>query len=346
MFPIPFNFPFRKSDGSLSTIGAEIGGGGGSAVDTTARERANAAYALAETADTKATNAATAASTADNKAVTADGKAVANKNAIDDIVNVYGSKNLLVNNLVSGTYYTVDVTHNNDGSVTVEGRATQGFNRNVVENMPIKKGNYIISCYNSDDDYSSNKYFRLYYKLGGGSNVQVNGKSKTLTIDNDTTLTAWIFVSDSYDFTTAVTFYPMIRCDSIQDDTYIPYAKTNKELTDDLANLPSGGGGLYSKTFTTELTSTNVTKKRTISDSNNVDTCVWEVKNIINQSGYIPIGVIVGDNYTGYYSVGSIQKTGNDYSVEILSTYAGNSYDEFSPLTVIYAPTSGVTPIT
>lgn len=30
MFPIPFNFPFRKKDGSLSTIGDEIGGGGGS----------------------------------------------------------------------------------------------------------------------------------------------------------------------------------------------------------------------------------------------------------------------------------------------------------------------------
>lgn len=29
MFALPFNFPFRKNDGSLSTIGAEISGGGG-----------------------------------------------------------------------------------------------------------------------------------------------------------------------------------------------------------------------------------------------------------------------------------------------------------------------------
>lgn len=29
MFPIRWNFPFRKQDGSLSTIGAEISGGGG-----------------------------------------------------------------------------------------------------------------------------------------------------------------------------------------------------------------------------------------------------------------------------------------------------------------------------
>lgn len=29
MFAIPFNFPFRKNDGSVSTIGAEISGGGG-----------------------------------------------------------------------------------------------------------------------------------------------------------------------------------------------------------------------------------------------------------------------------------------------------------------------------
>lgn len=29
MFPIPFNFPFRKANGDISTIGAEISGGGG-----------------------------------------------------------------------------------------------------------------------------------------------------------------------------------------------------------------------------------------------------------------------------------------------------------------------------
>ena len=29
MFPIPFNFPFRKSNGDISTIGAEISAGGG-----------------------------------------------------------------------------------------------------------------------------------------------------------------------------------------------------------------------------------------------------------------------------------------------------------------------------
>lgn len=36
MFPIPFNFPFRKKDGSMSTIGAEIseGGGGGYTLPT------------------------------------------------------------------------------------------------------------------------------------------------------------------------------------------------------------------------------------------------------------------------------------------------------------------------
>lgn len=30
MFPIPFNYPFKKSDGTLSTIGSEIAAGGGS----------------------------------------------------------------------------------------------------------------------------------------------------------------------------------------------------------------------------------------------------------------------------------------------------------------------------
>lgn len=41
MFPIPFNFPFRKKDGSLTTIGTEIsegGGGGGYTLPTASGE--------------------------------------------------------------------------------------------------------------------------------------------------------------------------------------------------------------------------------------------------------------------------------------------------------------------
>lgn len=29
MFPIPWNFPFRKKDGDITTIGEMVGGGGG-----------------------------------------------------------------------------------------------------------------------------------------------------------------------------------------------------------------------------------------------------------------------------------------------------------------------------
>ena len=346
MFPIPFNFPFRKSDGTLSTIGAEMGGGGGSAVDTTARERANAAYALAETADTKATNAATAASAADGKAVTA-------QNTVDNAfktMGAVGAKNLLSYPYEDNTKTTNGVTFtvNDDGTIDITGTATADAYfviklRNNASGLSLKKGSYILNGVND----GSTSTFNLYILNQDNSQTIARdvGGGASFTLDSDVTMYGVnIRVVNGTEMDT--TIKPMIRVATDPDDTYAPYAKTNKELTDDMANLPSGGGGLYSKTFTTELTSSNVTKRRTISDSNHVDTCVWEVKNIINQSGYIPIGVIVGDNYTGYYSVGSIQKTGDNYTVEILSTYSGSSYDEFAPLTVIYAPTSGVTPIT
>jgi hypothetical protein len=122
-------------------------------------------------------------------------------------------------------------------------------------------------------------------------------------------------------------------------------------IGDDGTLSTSGGGGgtsLYYKTITgDQLTASTVTKRRTIKDSNNVETCFYEVsKNLINQSGYIPIACIVGDNYTGYYSNGAVMKSGNDYVVVIVTTYASTAYNEFAPLTVIYVPETGLTELT
>lgn len=41
MFPIPFNFPFRKANGDISTIGAEINAGGGGSSYTLPTASAN-----------------------------------------------------------------------------------------------------------------------------------------------------------------------------------------------------------------------------------------------------------------------------------------------------------------
>lgn len=106
------------------------------------------------------------------------------------------------------------------------------------------------------------------------------------------------------------------------------------------------GGGIYYKTFTaTQLTSSNVKKARTIT-VDNISTCIWEITNIIDQSGYTPIGCIVGDKYTGYRSISGIMKSGNSYYIEIVSTYAASSYDEFEPLIVFYVPTTSLNELT
>ena len=213
MFPIPFNIPFRKKDGSLSTLGDELNNGGG-----------GSSYTLpTASADTKG-------GVKIGEGLTMEGEVLKN------------------NNPTPATPYVLPVASNE----TLGG-----------------------------------------VKVGSG-----------LSIEEDGTLNA--------------------------------------------SGGSGGGASIYYKTITSnELTSSTVTKRRTIKDSNNVETCFYEVsKNLINQSGYTPISCIVGDQYTGYYSIGSIMKSGNDYTVEIVTTYSGTSYGEFAPLTVFYVPTTSLSELT
>ena len=64
-----------------------------------------------------------------------------------------------------------------------------------------------------------------------GINVGVNEGEKTANVELDNCF-IYISVLKNASFATPVTVYPMLRLASDTDDTYAPYAMTNKELTD------------------------------------------------------------------------------------------------------------------
>ena len=151
-------------------------------------------------------------------------------NQVKDMNNVYGSKNLLpLTKRTGGTQSGVTFTVNDNGSITVNGTATSGIGMNETVNKIflgiIPKGEYLISC-KKDKTTVAQAYYTI---TNGVSNIPVE-EDKVLSLDSDTTLNMWIYVSANVTYDN-VTFYPMIRLASIEDDTYAPYAKTNRELT-------------------------------------------------------------------------------------------------------------------
>ena len=87
----------------------------------------------------------------------------------------------------------------------------------------------------------------LTYKDTSNNTVVINVDNNTATGENTFTINgsygdangaacnAYIKIFNGADCSTPKTFYPMIRDARITDDTFVPFAKTNKQLTDDKA---------------------------------------------------------------------------------------------------------------
>ena len=150
-------------------------------------------------------------------------------NEIADMNNVLGAKNLLPNNAESLTYGGITFTVNSDGSVTANGTATELVLLFYVQKFKPKNGNYILSG-----------------GIRNGAFVFVNENNGTtfvrnvVSIGNDTQFTLNYSDYDNLDCGVGIesgvtvnneTFYPMLRPASIEDDTYVPYSMTNREIT-------------------------------------------------------------------------------------------------------------------
>lgn len=164
---------------------------------------------------------------------------------VNDIVNVYGSKNLL-----SYPYYEttktqngVTFTDNGDGTVTANGTATadtyftlHSRYQNDVNNLILKNGTYTLT-----GSPSSVSFTTLYLKIGrtsGGTYQEYGadlGSGVTVTLNgddyspNEVEIQVQIVVKSGATVSN-LTFRPMIRLASIEDDTYVPYVPTNAKL--------------------------------------------------------------------------------------------------------------------
>ena len=159
-------------------------------------------------------------------------------NSLADMNNVYGSKNLLPQTGEASSYHGVDFTVNSDGTVSFSGTITDDsttYNYAVNEPVPnVWKGNTIT--FGVFKDIIADVYAGLY----------VYDSSNTLVAEigtNGNTLkeSSGAIPSNAHHYIVQIVFsnnraisgtlYPMIRLASIQDDTYVPYSMTNREMT-------------------------------------------------------------------------------------------------------------------
>ena len=152
--------------------------------------------------------------------------------------SILGAKNLCVNGFTSGTSgTTITWTANADGTVGANGTTSVRANKSIDITLP--KGDYIASGCPSG---------------GGGSTWQINYQDRTpaspvnyfdngdgvemhLT-ENMNTIRVFLNI-EILDSAVDITFKPMIRLISDSDDTYVPYAMTNRELTEKVEGIIS-----------------------------------------------------------------------------------------------------------
>ena len=165
-------------------------------------------------------------------------------NPIEAIVNVYGSKNLCKYPYASTTkeYAGITWTDNGDGSITVSGTASADSPFNMwagTLGFVLPQGDYILS--GCPENGSESTY---YFYLSDGNTGHIiegvydtgDGVSFTVPQDNLELLVRLVVKSGTV-ISTPITFRPMIRDSRITDPTYVPYAMTNKELTNRIASV-------------------------------------------------------------------------------------------------------------
>lgn len=169
-------------------------------------------------------------------------------NEITTIVNKYGSKNLLslkttVNKINADG---LNVSFLDDGGIRVYGTKTITTNNGDLYFKPaikvILKPNtkYTLTSVNSAPNAMTVRMHLVADEKTiyiGNNTSNVNKTSITFTTPNASN----IYV-DSYAITVTdnnpidVSVYPMLRYAAIKDDTYVPYAMTNRELTEKVAD--------------------------------------------------------------------------------------------------------------
>lgn len=176
-----------------------------------------------------------------NKKLTID---KAEQKEVDDISNVYGAKNL-----IPYPYYTVDGVYNDitfstdeDGRINVSGTASANTNISLISNndnsnwIYLQDGiTYKFICSEPYDGTEFNIIARAYHSDGTYKGL-TPGQTYT-AVEGDIVKYCTIWVSKDVTIRTSTNVEVMICVASIKDETYHPYAMTNKQLTDNVKGI-------------------------------------------------------------------------------------------------------------
>lgn len=152
---------------------------------------------------------------------------------IATIVNAYGSKNLVDTSLIPNATKIgggVTRTNNGDGSITYSGTSTvtNTIYLPLMEEQNLGKGTYIFT----PNPMTDGTYVYQIYKNGRyWNNIVV---TQIIEITEAGKYSIGIAIKSNP--TISNTFKPMLRYAAIKDDTYVPYAMTNRELTEKVSD--------------------------------------------------------------------------------------------------------------
>lgn len=148
-------------------------------------------------------------------------------NEIADMNNVLGAKNLLPNNATNQTVNGVTFTVNDDGSITANGTASANTGFTIALDIDAR-GMILSGC----PAGGSRSTYSLQYTNYVDESFADEGNGITIPLSTNTGLWRVVIWITAQSVVNNLVFKPMLRLASIQDDTYVPYSMTNRELTD------------------------------------------------------------------------------------------------------------------
>lgn len=172
-------------------------------------------------------------------------KALSNKadeTEVATIVNAYGSKNLVDTSLIpNSTGGGVTRKNNGDGSITYSGTSTLTYTTYLplMAGQNLGKGTYIFT----PNPTTAATYTYQIYKNGS------YWKNFVVTQTIEITEAGKYSIGLALNSKAAIsnTFKPMLRYASIKDDTYVPYAPTNRDLAETIESLTARIASLENK---------------------------------------------------------------------------------------------------
>ena len=150
-----------------------------------------------------------------------------------DNQNVNGAVNMLPNTATTQVINGVTFTVNDDGSITANGTATGECQ--IFLSTILKKGTYRFSGVPKTGSYTS---YWSYYQKNYVTQENDFGDGLVFYLDSEATISCVFRIKTGYTASNLI-FKPMLSLASLNLSyaDYVPYAKSNKELTENVANI-------------------------------------------------------------------------------------------------------------